>query len=147
MTLLGDISQVHDGVLKAPPLRAYGGAFTRSKSLYLAEYLRDDNKDHESAYKLAKDLAVESVRCMQLASKNIDKERQEVENRKAPTARTLYDIVNHDERESCTTCADSKRCNPYKNVTWCINWNEREQKYEPDYVFEVGLVLGTVRQK
>lgn len=146
MTLLDDIYGVHDGVLKAPPL-TYSGVSVGINALRLVNEIRNTAEDNEVIYSHAKILAIEAVRIMQLASKNIEKERQEAENRKAKTARTLYDIINHDERESCTTCADSKRCKRHESITWCINWNELIQKDEPDYVFEVGILLGTVRKQ
>lgn len=150
MTLLDDISQVHDGVLKAPPLNRYGGATTISDAQDYAHSANKTNPNHEHVYNDAKCLAIDAVRIMQLASKNIEKEqreiKQEVEDRKSSNARTLYDVINHDEREKCTTCADSNICKRHESVTWCINWNEQAQKHEPDYVFEVGLVLGTVRK-
>jgi hypothetical protein len=147
VTLFEDICEVHGGVLKAPPLNRYGGATTISDAQDYAHSADKTNPNHEHVYNDAKCLAIESVRIMQLASKNTEKERQEAENRKAPTARTLYDVVNHDEQESCKTCADFKRCKRHESITWCINWNETIQKDEPDYVFEVGISLGTVRKQ
>ena len=104
MTLFDDICEVHDGVLKAPPLRAYGHANTVCNSTELAKSKTAavDEHDHTDVYKKAKILAVEAVRIMQLASKNIEKEQRKI---------------------------------------------KQEAKKESDYVFEVGLVLGTVRQK
>lgn len=103
MTLLDDICEVHDGVLKAPPLVPYWDkSIIMMHATRLVNEIENTSEDDEVVYSHAKILAIEAVRIMQLASKNIEKEQCEI---------------------------------------------KQEAKKEPDYVFEVGLVLGTVRKK
>ena len=81
MTLLDDICGVHDGVLKAPPLRAYesGTGRIRENSEHIFKNARTVETDHEDIYKKALTVAIEAVRIMQLSSKNIEKERNETD--------------------------------------------------------------------
>ena len=104
MTLFNYICEVHDGVVKAHPLHVYdhGIGIIGEYSKHILKQTPKINPDHECVYKKACEIAIEAVRIMQLASKNIEKERHEI---------------------------------------------KQEAKAELDYVFEVGLVLGTVRPK
>lgn len=153
MTLFADIAQVHDGAAKAPPLKDY--LDSKTKTLF-DEYWKTRHQpqyNHEAIYNSARNCIVELLRVMGLASAEMEKAAAIDENdlsgltdaedvKKAKefineSGRTLHEIVNHDENEKCTTCAEDRKCLRTVTQTWCTNWKQKE----PDYLDDVIKLL------
>ena len=174
MTLLDDICQVHDGVLKAPPLRKYGHAYTvrNSRELAKSKSASADEHDHAEIYINAKALAIDAIRIMKLASENIEKESSEkckldwveyfnrrVETKTHPIAvlriehdKPVFAYVSRDSKDKydeCASCHKFNTCKIFPKLKYCMEHDSTRktpnQKDDKDYVFEIGLLLGTVR--
>lgn len=147
MTLLNDISQVHDGVLKAPPLHVYesGTGRIRENGEHIFKNARTVKTDHEDVYKKALIIAIEAVRIMQLASKNIEKEQKQNQANNHPIA--AFRIEN-DKPVFAYVSREMSGLDDAEDVRKAkAELNRLEQKDEPDYVFEIGILLGAVRKQ
>lgn len=121
MTLFEDIGHVHDGVLKAPPFTNLTGNVARMRDN--VDVMRNEGVKHdrgnEKMYKMSLNVAIDAVRCMQLASSGMDKE-----------ART-----NHaDELSGLTNAEDVRKATSKLNR-------------EPDYLTDVIELVNEYAEK